>query len=309
MRGDVIQMDHKHRESKIFKRHFIVALFSLLLIAPVIGGIVWNKLKIDEPIYFRYLVEHYLPTISDSTVVNHNLELIYVQDITDDKDVTEVRFINHPELNVLVLSNFEEKYGIYKLKNVTLYLEWDQSAIDVLPETAEVNGIQVTYSDNSSQEVDIGRICIYSGMSDKQLLEAVDAVPLWGLERVQTYKTNDTLIIDGLSEITREYLNMADIIQSYSLKGNNIEITDVSGAVKLERNGELEFNMQLKDFDRKRFIDLNSNYDYYQIRPQLIYHKESGERYFTDIYNHPVTIRFDNYRDARNYVKRRTSNQ
>lgn len=301
-------MQHKRRKRKSSKRNLIVGLLSLFAVAMAIGVVAWNNLKIDEPIYFRYLVEHYLPTIPDSLVETSTLQLNYLQDITDEREVTEVSFINHPELVVSVLYNDIEKVGVYKISSATLYLEWDQNALDELPKSIEVNDILVKYSDDSSQKIDIGSICIYSGMSEKQLLESVDSTPLWELERVQIYKTNDILMIDGLSEISKRILNQADIIQSYSLLGNNIDITDISGAVKFEKNEELEFNMQLKDFDRMRLTDLNSTYDYYQIRPKLVFHAESGESYFTAIHNPPISIHFQNYRDVRKYVKRRMSN-
>ncbi|WP_066714581.1 hypothetical protein [Clostridium sp. Marseille-P299] len=301
-------MRDKHRIRKISKGNLIAVLLSSVVVASIIGRIGWNKLKIDEPIYFRYLVEHYLPTIPDSVVETSTLQLIYVQNITDEREVTEVSFINHPELIVSVLNKDITNHGIYKISNATLFLEWDQNAINELPESIETNNIQVKYSDDSSQIIDIGKICIYSGMSEQELLEAVNSVPLWELERVQTYKANDTLMIDGLSEISKEFLSKADIIKSYSLIGDNNDMTDVSGAVKLEKYEELEFNMQLKDFDRTRLIDLNSNYDYYQLRPKLVFHKESGESYFTEIHNPPISIKFKNYGDVRNYVKRRISN-
>lgn len=301
-------MQHKHRKRKSSKRNLIVGLLSLFAVAMAIGVVAWNNLKIDEPIYFRYLVEHYLPTISDSLVETSILQLNYLQDITDEREVTEVSFINHPELIVSVLYNDIEKVGVYKISSATLYLEWDQSTLDELPKSIEVNDILVKYSDDSSQKIDIGSICIYSGLSEEHLLKAVNSIPLWELKRVQTYKTNETLMIDGLSEVSKRILNQADIIQSYSLLGNNIDITDVSEAVKLEKYEVLEFNMQLKDFDRMRFIDLNSTYDYYQIRPELVFHTESGESYFTAIHNPPISIHFQNYHDVRSYVKRRMSN-
>lgn len=292
-------------KAKVHKRTIIAILLVVCVIGGIIGKIGWDKLKIEEPIYFRYLVEHYLPTIADSLYATSTMELKYVQDFTDKREVKEVAFINHPELKVAVYSNNSKHYGIYKVITQTIYMEWDTSEVGNLPDVAEIDSIQVTYSDGTKQIVDIGRICIYGGKSDEDILEAVDCIPLWESERVQRFRANETIIMEGLSGLSHEFLQSKDIIESYSLVVDEDNITNDPCVIK---PGQMVvFSMRLNGFDIRTFINSNSNYDYCQIVPQLIYQNESGEVFNTDIYNYPMFIQFKNYQEVREYVKKRSA--
>ncbi|HCL02016.1 MAG TPA: hypothetical protein DHW61_06295 [Lachnoclostridium phytofermentans] len=283
---------------KIHKRIIIAILLVVCVVGGIIGKIGWDKLKIEEPIYFRYLVEHYLPTIVDS------MELKYVQDFTDKRKVKEVEFTNHPELKVEVYPKYTQHYGIYKVITETIYMKWDTNVVSNLPDVAEIDSIQVTYSDGTKQIVDIGRICIYGGKSDRDILEAVDCIPLWESERMQKYKATETIIMEGLSELSHEFLQTKDIIESYSLVVDDDNITN--GPCVIKPGQMVVFSMRLNGFDVRKFINSNSNYDYCKIVPQLIYQKESGEVFTTDIYNDPMIVQFENYQEVREYVKKRS---
>ena len=300
-------MDQSCRRCKLKHGKLLGILLAILIASILIGISLWDRVKIGEPIYFRYLVEHYLPTISDSAVATSTMQLMYVQDFTDKRELAEVEFIDHPELKVTVISREATDYIVYKVIDATLFLAWDSEAVPSLPEVAEVNWIQVTYSDGSSQKIDIGRICIYGGESDERNLEAVGGIPLWESERLQTYQAKDSLIIDGLAQLSKEFLEMTDLIEAYSFEVDGNEVTEFPIEVKADQ--EIEFRMSLNGFDANRFIDANSEYDYFQMVPQLRYHKESGETYTTDIHNYPVMIWFRNFKEVRNYAKERRLNQ
>lgn len=290
-------------KAKINKRIIIAILLVVCVIGGIIGKIAWDKMKIGEPIYFRYLVERYLPTIADGSTATSTMELMYVQDFTDKRKVKEVEFIHHPELKVEVYPKYSQHYGIYKVLTHTMYMKWDTNVVGSLPDVAGIDSIQVTYSDGSKQIVDIGRICIYGGKSEEDTLEAVDCIPLWASERMQKYKVTETILMEGLSELSHEFLQTKDIIESYSLVVDEDNITNDRCVIK---PGQMVvFSMRLNGFDVRKFINSNSNYDYCQIVPQLIYQKESGEVFTIDIYNFPIIVYFENYQEVREYVKKR----
>ena len=264
-----------------------------------------KQLSLKQPIFYRYLVEHYLPTIADSVYETSTINLIYFTNIWDESQVTNVTFDEHPELTASVARSHAKNYGIYKVVNVVLYMEWNQTAIDMLPDVARVNNIQVTYSNQRSQSVDIGKLYIYSGESTENLLQAVDCLPLYRSERLQTYEASEEMFMKGFSPVTLECIEAADIIEALSLTYENHDLIQPSKPIMVNNKNPIEFKMKLKGFVKKRLTSLESKYDYYQIEPQIELYDKFNNKFFVTIYNPYITLEFDNYFDVRNYLKRR----
>lgn len=293
------------KKYKISKDSLMQAIFviSFVLLFTILA--IWEEYSVKEPIYYRYLVQHYLPTISESLYEPSTIELMYLTDITDGKKVTNVTFIDHPELKVKVIGENTEQYGLYKRVRVVLYMDWNPDVVDALPEVAEVNKILVDYSNETSQEVDIGSLYIYSGQTEKKLLKGIDAIPLWDSERVQVYQVNKTIMFQGFSELSQKLLNEADIIDFYSLDSKQHNLLDLTMPIKLERDEEIVFNMTIKGPYEKRLLTLNSKYDYYELEPKLIFYDESGTEYFSAVNNQWVSLEFETFKDVREYIKSR----
>ncbi len=297
--NDITNRSHIKFKNNIF---ILIVGFSLLLMTALI---VRKRLALEEPIYYRYLVEHYLPTIPDSVVETSSIRLSYVADIKDKREITNVTFNNHPKLDVTVTDHVTKKYWIYKLVTVTLFLEWDIDKADVLPKFVEINSIDVNYSNKSSQVVDIGNIYIYSGEASEEILEPVDCLPLYDLVRKQTYETPEKVSIEGFSDSTNKFLENEDILESLSFRFNNFDLLNSSKPISIPKGQQIEFKMKIKDITKKDFFT-TSKFDFYEFRPQIILFDESGNEYFVSVYNPCIFHEFDSYDDVRKFIKRRS---
>lgn len=281
--------------------------FKILIVSSIcfifILFIIFTKISLKQPVYYRYLVTHYLPTVADSVYFTSTIELIYITNSWDKKQVTSVTFEDCPELKVLPYTTYSKKYGTYKVMTTVLYLEWDQDAVDVLPDVVEVNKIIVEYSNQTSQSVDIGRLSIYSGDDSDDILEAVGGMPLVETERLQLYEAQKNVMINGFSPTTLEIIKEADIIESLSLTYNNYDLIQPTEPIMLERTGILEFIMKIKGSRLKRLMELKCKYDFYEIDAQIEFYKEEGSKHFVTVFNYPIKLEFDNFFDVRKYLK------
>ncbi|MDO5521387.1 MAG: hypothetical protein Q4G58_12920 [bacterium] len=288
----------------IAKKNRILLLVLILVGIGTVTGVVHKRL-LKQPVYYRYLMEHYLPTVADSIQETCITELIYITNFNDKKEVVTVTFDNYPGLKVEVLDQTSERYGIYKVMTVSLYWEWDQKKDAVLPSVAKIDTIHVNYSDTSSQIVDIGQISIYSGESSEHLLEAVDCTPLYESERVQTYETRQELEIKGFSDSTKETLKKADLIESLSLTCEVMDITNRLEPTRASSGSQVEFKMNIKGSKENRLLELESHYDYYEIEPQILLSDKGGNEHFTTVFNPPLVLCFSNRKEIKEYLQRR----
>lgn len=281
--------------------------FSVILITICICLGIRNHELLKEPVYFRCLIEHYLPAVADSVYETSTIELLYLTDVADNRKIMNVSFVDHPELNVEVLDSGTEtsEYGIYSQKAVTLYLEWDSYATGMSGENVEVNTLIMEYSDQSSQRVDIGRICIYGGNPSETLLEAVTAIPLSGTERIQTYEAKEKLKVTGFSDTSMELMNEFYIMYYTYLNEKDFRSVTFDQPIWLQPNNQLEFIMELIILEEQEFIGLDSPYDYYEVEPKLIFYSEDGKEHFVPVLNSPKWINFKNYFEVRKYLIRR----
>ncbi|MDF2543867.1 MAG: hypothetical protein K0S47_3585 [Herbinix sp.] len=264
-----------------------------------------NQLSLKQPIYYRYLVEHYLPSIADSVYETSTINLIYITNAWDDNQITNVTFDEHPELTATVYGSQSKQYGIYKVVNVVLFFEWNQNVVDALPKVAKINTIQVTYSNRQSHTVDIGKWYLYSGESAENLLEPVDCLPLYDSERFQTYEASLDLFIKGFSPTTLECIEDADIIEALSFTYGNYDLLQPSEPIMVRDKSQIEFKMKIKNSKMNRLISYDSYYDYYEIEPQIELSDEFNHQYFVTIANPYTTLQFKNYKDVKKYLQRR----
>jgi hypothetical protein len=287
------------------KKKKIKIIIVLFICIAFLLGCRMIQLSLKQPVYYRYLVEHYLPTVADSLYETSIINLIYITNIWDEIQVTNVTFDEHPELTATVYGTNSTQYGIYKVVNVLLYLEWDQSATDTLPDVAKIHNIQVTYSNQRSQTIVIGKLYIHSGESAENLLKAVDCLPLYSSERLQTYEALEEILINGFSPATLEWIEDADIIEELSFSYENNDLIQPSNPITVNNRNLIKFIMKLKGLDKKRLASLESKYDYYEFEPQIELYDRFEDKYFVTVFNPYITLEFDNYFDVRDYLKRR----
>lgn len=295
----------KKREEGSKKKVFLIITMVAVLII-IMGCIISNKVSINSPIYYRYLVQRYLPSVADSLKETSTIELNYITNVNDSKEVSKITFVNAPELQVVVDGQSEERYGIYKRCTVGLYMEWNQEKLNQLPQVVQVEKIHVEYSDHSMQTVNIGKIDLYSG-KESELLEATSAIPLWESERVQEYVARQSLIMEGLSEQSKELLGEEDILDTVSLKSGEEDLFNLKEPVRLEKGDPVICKMTYKAVEKGRLLDESSQYDAYEIEPKIQFRDMSGKEKFVVIYNANVIRQFKDYWGVRRYIKKRQS--
>ena len=288
---------------RLSKFLIIIGLSVIVIVTSICIGI-RNHLALEEPLYFRYLVEHYLPTVADSVLETSTIELMYLTEISDKRKIIKVSFVGHPELNVEVLGSVTDlsSYGIYSKRTVTLYLDWDSYASGISDEVKEVNTLNVEYSDQSSQLVDIGRICIYGGNPSENLLEAIGALPLFRTKRIQKYEAKAKLKVVGFSDTSMELMNDFYIMDYASINEQDYRCVTLDQPILIQPFNLLEFKMELKISEEQEIIGLDSPYDFYEIEPKLIFYDEDGNEHFVPVQNSPKWIDFNNYFDVRKYL-------
>ena len=285
------------------KKKIILLMFSLALCFIIVGCFFVRNHKLEKPVYYQHLIEHFLPTIADSTVSTSIIHIMYITDAWDDRKVEQVEMLD--ALTVTVLGDDTERLWPYQVKKVSLYLEWNYETTEEVPKAVEINEMKVSYSDSSDELVKVGKIFIYSGADDKKFIEATGCVPLYDSLRVQNYITKQDILFKGFSPISMECLKEADILESFSLLSEGRDLSQPDTNIEIKKGSKIDFSMVLKGTREGRLRDLASNYDYYELRPKLMFSDSKGKNYLTSIFSPAIYLELDSYSDVKEYLKRR----
>lgn len=278
-------------------------MFTLTLCLIIAGSFFIRNHKLEKPVYYRHLIEHFLPTIADSIASTSVIQIMYITDVWDDRTVEQVEMLD--ALTVTVLGNGTERLWPYQVKKISLYLEWNYETMEEVPEVVEINEMKVSYSDSSNEVVKVGKIFIYSGADDKKFIDATGCVPLYDSLRVQNYITKQDILFKGFSPISRECLKEADILESYSLLSEGRDLSQPDTNIEIKKGSKIDFCMTLKGEREDRLRDLESNYDYYELRPKLMFSDSKGKNYLTSIFSPAIYLELGSYSDVKEYLKRR----
>lgn len=286
-------------------QHIVVLLISLTILAICIGIGIRMQQELTEPVYFRHLIQHYLPAVADSGIATSTINLMYISDSKDECHIINVSFDGHPELKVMVYNTSTNKFGSYYLNKVCLYMEWESYEAGISDEIAEINTLSVEYANHKRQTVDIGKVYIYGGNPSDNVLEAIGAMPFIDKERSQSYESKEDLQLNGLSDSTVELMKEMDIMDYANLNGIDYRNVTSEEPIPILTNSQVDFIMVLRNSWKEELFQFNTNHDYYNIEPKLIILDKDGEEHFVPIFNQPKNITFKNYREVRKYLKLR----
>lgn len=238
----------------------------------------------------------------------HILELQYLTNLNDTKEVTGISFLEAPEYSFIATENEQfnssftffqsgnstirgESIGRYSLRKVYLYM--DNYYIGDWNGEVELKNARITFSDGSTSVVNLGRILLYS---DKQEVPAMD---MMSSSSSNEGTTKTTLSVhQELSELKLESPMLQEADSALEITINSIAYDELK-LLKVKRGDHLIIECNIKDLPEGMGIDV------YDFRPKLSYTKEDGTQGYTRLYNITKRRYFYSYFDALKYLIRR----
>jgi hypothetical protein len=295
----------------IMKReHYLLRMCTIIIALTLISCVGFSYLtRLREPVFLTYCVAvSAVPSVTTG-YQQPILELQYLANHLDPREVTGVSFLEEPDYSFLATENAQyfnnsfsffsnntvptrgETIGRYSLRKVYLYM--NNYFIEDWQGEVELNNAWVNFSDGSTRKVNIGRILIYSERSQ---------VP--GMDMTESSSSNQGVAYTTF-RVRQSLRNLK--IESPIIKGADsvMELTvdslryDELEKLNPKRGDSLTVRNLIKDPAKQ------GDFDIYDIRPKLTYTKEDGTTGYIRIYDMMQQKYFYGYIDVLKYLIRR----
>jgi hypothetical protein len=269
-----------------------------------VGFAYFTRLK--EPVFLTYCVA--VSAVPSQSTGYHQpvLELQYLTNIYDSKEVTMISFLDAPDYNFIATENAQyynnsftffhgsttsqrgEAIGRYSLRTVYLYM--NNYFIDEWEGEVELNHALISFSDGSTTQVDLGRILIYSDTSGVPALDMTSSGSLG-----QGVAKTTLFVREKLSNLKVESPIVAEADPVMELTINSYAYDELE-ALELKRGDTISIENIIKN------VPGEGGYDVYDVRPKLTYTREDGTQGFTRIYDMTQRKYLYGYMDVLRYL-------
>ena len=233
--------------------------------------------KLNNLVFLKNYIDS---TYSIDYGIYSDVELIlpYITDVNDDRNITDIRFEEVPEMELLTSDytfglafpnyyngRMEQAYGRYKVK--TLYVKLNLNSIDSNIEELELKNAIIVLENGENLNVDIGKIRFfqYDYEDENKYLESLGSgsssdgtgnIDYRALEDITLLKLESTLLkeLDNTIELNVGKLNYLNIEGAEYKKKNSFSI----------------------NYRRNFSKDIMGKFITYNISPNLYFENESG---------------------------------
>ncbi len=295
------------KQEQLLRRciHVIVVTFVL-----GIGFAYATRLK--EPVFLTLCVEVSTVPEPESGYDQPVLELQYLTNMDDQKNVTGISFPEAPDISFRA-TEYGQNYGMmvtfgtvanqklgetigrYSLRKVYVYM--DNYFLKDWKGQIELNTARLQFNDGSTVQADLGRIILYSEEAQN-----------WGFATAVSSSSNqgeasaDYRAIRNLTNVTLQSPLLSDAGRRMELSINGQLYEDVS-SLKCRKGEKLLIRSRYRK-ETETGME-GAEYDFYDVRPVLSYTGEDGSQGALRIYDLEYRRYFYSYLDVLKYLRSR----
>ncbi|MDV4150987.1 hypothetical protein R0131_09070 [Clostridium sp. AL.422] len=281
----------------------------LILISFLLSILIQNYIKLDSPVFLKnYLDVDYYEYKDRYSLSGINIELKYITNNGENKNVISVVFEEAPELNFYARENNNiglmqmyndsnysninvEKYGYYSIHTVYLDFEIPKESIK-LDNVIKLSKAKITFEDGDSIDVDLGKIILSKNSQEESLLERPSLSGSSDGYSQLFYWVKDYIQVSKIYSLLFE--DTEDLFQYNINKAGNLEDRDLIYNAK----ENLFFTSQFSYID-----DPIKKLYTYDIKPNMYYKDREGKEYVERIYNITYSPNFSFYNIYRYLVE------
>lgn len=282
---------------------------SLILISFFLSILIQSYIKLDSPVFLKnYLDVDYYEYDNVYSLSGINIELKYITNNGENKNVISVIFEEAPELNFYARENNNmglmqmyydsnysninvENYGYYSIHTVYLDFEIPKESIK-LDDVIKLSKAKVTFEDGDSIDVDLGKIILSKNNQEESMLEN------------GSFSSSN----QGYSQ---SVFNAKDYIQVSKIYSPLFEDSSELFQYNINKSGNLEDRDLIYNAKENLFFTSQFNYiddpikklNTYNINPDMYYKDRSGKEYVERIYNITYAPNFSFYNIFRYLVE------
>lgn len=277
----------------------------LIIISLIISIGIKFSLKIDNPVFLKsYLDMNYYENEDMYSFSGHNLELKYITNKGDKRQVTSVIFDNAPYLDLIVsennISGFMtfydgvnsniESYGPYDIH--TVFIDLDMSRRNKkLEEVIELDKAKVYFNNGESMDVDLGKIILSKYKENQSPLDSIGMNGSSDGSSQSIFYVTDNIFVSKVYSQLFEYSR--DLLEFNIDKLGYLEEQDVV----YNKYEHLYFTSQFHNIE-----DPSRKLSRYDIKPNIYFEDKDGNEYMKEVQNISYTPNF-NFKDIYNYLK------
>jgi hypothetical protein len=287
----------------------LLRISTIIIALTIVGCVGFSYLtRLKEPVFLTYCVAVSAVPSQSTGYQQPVLELQYLANNYDSKEVTMISFLEAPDYNFTATENAQyyntftffngstdaqrgEAIGRYSLRTVYLYM--NNNFIGEWNGEVELNHALINFSDGSTSKVNLGRILLYSDTSQ------VPALDMTSSSSSNQGVAKTTLFVrEKLSNLKVESPIVAKADPVMDLTINSYAYDELEG-LELKRSDTISIENIIKNNTSE------GDFDVYDVRPKLTYTREDGTQGFTRIYDMTHRKYLYNYMDVLKYLMER----
>jgi hypothetical protein len=285
----------------------LLRICTILIVFAIVCCVGFSYLtKLREPVFLTYCVAVSAVPSQSTGYEQPVLELQYLTNSMDTKEVTSISFLEAPDYNFIATENAQyynntftffhgsttsqrgEAIGRYSIRTVYLYM--NNYFIGDWKGEVELNHALINFSDGSTNKVDLGRILLYSDPSQVPALDMTSSGSLGqGVAKTTLFVRETLRKLKVESPIVAE----ADPVMEMTI---NSFAYDELETLELKRGDTISIENIIRSDSGE------GGYDVYDVRPKLTYTKEDGTKGFTRIYDMTHRKYLYGYMDVLKYL-------
>lgn len=284
---------------KVFKVSITLIVVSLIISIATI-----SKLRLDKPVFLKnYKEVDIIESEEGYSLGIPNIELKYIANREEERSVIGISFKEIPEFvfhasennyqGFMTFNNENknsENHGRYSVN--TVYLSWGQiNEINNLPKNVVLKEATITFDDNLTMDIDLGKIIL----SNNDYIETPLEGYRWSTSNCNSsstaFRVNDDIeIYKVYSEL---FIDTEDLFDFHINKTDSINESNIN----YKKNDYLYFNSQFNNID-----DIEKKLYSYDIKPIIYFKDKSGNDFEKRINNIEYNPIF-NFKKIYNYLK------
>ena len=285
----------------------LLRICTILIVLTIVCCVGFSYLtKLREPVFLTYCVAVSAVPSQSTGYDQPVLELQYLTNSMDTREVTGISFIEAPDYNFIATENTQyynnnftffhdnttsqrgEAIGRYSLRTVYLYM--NNYFIGEWKGEVELKYALINFSDGSTSKVDLGRILLYS---DPSQVPALDMTSSGSLGQGVTKTT--LFVRETLSKLKVESPIVTEADPVMELTINSFAYDELE-TLELKRGDTISIENIIRSDSGE------GSYDVYDVRPKLTYTREDGTKGFTRIYDMTYRKYLYGYMDVLKYL-------
>lgn len=305
---------------KVNEKILKISIAAIVIVTVVCIGLIF-LLQLDKPVFLKHYYEYPLPIYNqeEDQYGETKFQLQYITDIDDKVGITNISFVEEPELHFLcsyslegfsITDNFNENFygeehgtpcGRYLIRTIYLTLEPEASPSYQDMKSIELNHAKIKFDDGTSMNVDIGRVILYKEYKEEQILSSENQEfnsngILDKTDETIIPKKNITLtslespLLNEIKDLCIIKINNKDYLNSAGRKYKAGEQIDVQTTVSFYNHGKQSFNV-------------------YDVRPVMMFQDEEGKTYHYRISSIATENQRYHFIDMVDYLKGRGAYQ